>query len=168
MGLGYIDLEMGMERIWLEGKKPNFENDELAILYSKTLFSLINETEQCFQENSPLPIDTQHWLDESGLPTQQAVSYASGYLCGLELTIQIREPYNMIASDVASAVDSNGESEERAQLQQTCLLLLSKIAHYQTEDNMLQTLFSQLPSYQEITAVLPKLLAQHGFNCVEL
>ncbi|WP_022942187.1 hypothetical protein [Psychromonas hadalis] len=144
-----------MELIWLDKKEPSFENDERAILYSQTLLALISETETLFNENIPLPIETKDWLDHSGNPTYQAVSYTSGYLRGLELSIQARDPYGVI------------DDEDKAQLQQTCLLLLSKVAHYQTEDKTLQTLFSGLPEYKEIIAVLPKLLSQYGFNCAQ-
>ena len=53
-----------------------------------------------------------------------------------------------------------------ANLQQTCLLLLDKLATIETNDTQKQAIFEQLPTRDEIIALLPILLSNYGHHCL--
>jgi hypothetical protein len=70
----------------------------------------------------------------------------------------------MLIDNVQALRFPDGSAEDN--LQQTCLLLLDKLATTKTNDPQKLALFEQLPTTDEIIALLPTLLSRYGAQCL--
>lgn len=140
-----LELQQWMPLLFIS-EESHFSNEEIATDFAQTVLALYQQTQQVFSENIPLLFS----ISSNENATRQ---FAYGYLQALMMIDNLQ-------------VASFPEGSELGNLQQTCLLLLDKMATAETEDAQKLALFAQLPKNSEIIALLPTLLSHYGHLCL--
>lgn len=156
-GYAYICAMAGSEldlQEWLPllfvGGESSFSNEQLATDFAQTVLAIFQAAHQSFKHNTPLPL----MCEQSSFAVEEAiVNFADGYLQALIMIDNMQ-------------IHTFEEESEEANLQQTCFLLLDKLATMETKDEQKLALFAQLPSESEIAGILPVLLSRYGHLCV--
>jgi len=151
MASSELDLQQWMPMLFIN-ENHSFSDEKIASAFAQTIIAIYQQTIKTYQSDSPLPLCLEQRLCAS---ESASVCFASGYLQALMLIdnlqlVQLREDSPI------------------AQLQQTCLLLLDKLATTETDDAQKLALFEQLPTNTEIIALLPILLSSYGHQCLSV
>ncbi|AGH80785.1 yecA family protein [Psychromonas sp. CNPT3] len=146
-----IELQQWINMLRKDQCDPVFSTTELATQFAQVILAIFSCAQGCFQNNTPLALNSECWLDDKQQLRPIASAFALGYIDALEFI-------NTLCDDATT-------NETTANLQQTCFLLLSKLAYPDTLDVALRTLFLDLPEYDEILRCLPTLLTTYGFQC---
>jgi len=142
-----VEIENWMPMLFLD-ENCNFSNEQVAGDFAQVILATHQQAMQCFQEQTPLILAT----DSSEASKDLAISnFANGYL-------QAEILIDNMQTGAKSAIAND--------LQQTCLLLLDKLASYETDDVQKLAVFKQLPSESEIIGLLPVLLSRYGHQCL--
>ena len=141
MASSELELEQWMPMLFVTGE-ATFSSDQLASDFAQTVLAVYQQAMQCFQQQIPLALQSDNL---------KIADFAKGYLQGI-----------MLIDDM----QVSPEDEVVADLQQTCLLLLDKLASSETDDVQELALFEQLPSETEIKSLLPTLLSRYGHQCL--
>ena len=149
MASSAFELEQWMPLLFSDGES-NFSNEKLASDFAQSVLAIYQQASQTFEQGLPLQL-----LIQNSISTEQDAmfNFANGYLQALIMI----ENMNMSQFEEGSA---------EANLQQTCFLLLDKLATRETDDEQKIALFEQLPSNNEIVALLPDLLTHYGKLCL--
>ncbi|MEI6897114.1 MAG: hypothetical protein V5786_06460 [Psychromonas sp.] len=149
MASSELTLQQWMPMLFTSGE-GRFSSEKVASDFGQVILSIYQKANRCFTENSPLSL----MIGNSLSGTEEAIMHFSrGYLHAL-----------LIIDNLQSVVFPEGSAE--ANLQQTCLLLLDKLASVATQDAQKITLFEQLPSQHDIVLLLPALLSRYGQQCL--
>jgi yecA family protein len=147
MATSELELEQWMPMLFLSGESC-FSNEQLATDFAQIVLAIYQQARHCFQQQIPLALEN----DNKQTPqTLKIVDFANGYLQAVMLIDNMQV---------------GPEGETAINLQQTCLLLLDKLASSETEDIQKLALFEQLPSESEIISLLPTLLSRYGHQCL--
>ncbi|WP_094751809.1 UPF0149 family protein [Psychromonas sp. CD1] len=150
-----IELQQWFKLLCKNQSDPVFSSTQLAADFAEIVLAIFAQARQCFAKKIllPLTLTMSQWMDDKKQLKTSAIQFSLGYIQGLEYI-------NTYVSD--SDID-----ESTANLKQTCFLLLSKLAYSASEDLAVQSLFLELPKYDEILRCLPKLLTTYGAQCHE-
>ena len=149
MASSELDLQQWMPLLFIAGE-CKFSNEQLATDFAQCVLAIFQQAHNDFNENTPLAMMS----DESSFSNEEAaVNFADGYLQALIMIDNMQ-------------IHTFAEGSDEANLQQTCFLLLDKLATMETKDEQKLAMFAQLPSEVEIVAILPVLLSRYGQICV--
>ena len=140
-----LELEQWMPALFLS-EDHCFSNEQLAIDFAQTVLAIHQQALISFQQQTSL---AQPPLEDN----ETIMHYANGYLQAFIFIDHIQ--------GTTFPAGSSGEN-----LQQTCLLLLDKLATGKTDEVQKLTLFAQLPTNAEILQLLPTLLSRYGHLCL--
>ncbi|WP_354624923.1 UPF0149 family protein [Psychromonas sp. MME2] len=146
-----VELQLWLPMLWQQDKAFNFTSEALANEFATTILTAYQACLEQYQSQQPLALmmrDT--WLDENKQITAAGMAFATGYLRAFQYA---EEVWGQLSEESGA---------EFAQIVQTTMLLLSKMAHVKTEDVAMRELFMQLPSMHEIVDSLPMLLTAMG------
>lgn len=149
MASSEVDLQQWMPLLFIGGESK-FSNEQLATDFGQVVLAIFQQAHATFSNNELLAL-----MIDSSLSSieEAAVNFADGYLQALIMIDNMQ-------------LNSFAEGSDDANLQQTCFLLLDKLATIETKDEQKLALFAQLPSESEIVALLPVLLGRYGQACV--
>lgn len=149
MASSELDLQQWMPMLFLNDNH-SFSDEKIASDFAQTVLAIYQQAIEYFKENRPLPSMIEASIFAQDLAARH---YAKGYLQALMLIDSLQ----LIQFSEDSPVTN---------LQKTCLLLLDKLATFETDDIEKLALFEQLPTKSEIITLLPVLLASYGHNCL--
>lgn len=149
MASSELDLQQWMPMLFISDNH-HFSDEKIASEFGQTILVIYQQAMQCYQDEKSLPLQLEQSASSTG---QSWVNFANGYLQALMLIDNLQ-------------LTQFQENSAIAQLQQTCLLLLDKLATIETDDLQKQALFEQLPSNNEIITLLPTLLTSYGHQCL--
>lgn len=144
-----LELEQWMPLLFVSGESC-FSSEEVANDFAQSVLTIYQQVNACFEQGLELPLLLEHSLSTHENAT---FNFASGYLQALIMIENIQ-------------VNPFSEGSSEANLQQTCFLLLDKLATIETDDAQKLALFEQLPQHHEIVALLPSLLGNYGHLCL--
>ncbi|PKG39963.1 UPF0149 family protein [Psychromonas sp. Urea-02u-13] len=147
MASSELELEQWMPMLFLSGESC-FSNEKLATDFAQVALAIYQQSMHCFQQQLPLSLESDNKQNPQVL---KIVDFAQGYLQAVMLIDNMQ---------------LGPEGETAINLQQTCLLLLDKLASSETEDAQKLALFEQLPSESDIISLLPTLLSRYGHQCL--
>ncbi|MCP4326465.1 MAG: YecA family protein [Psychromonas sp.] len=149
MASSELELQQWMPMLFVKDD-DSFSDQQIATDFAQAVLAVYEQSIEYFQEDTPLPL-----MIEASVSTQNeaALNFANGYLQALMLIDNLQLMQFPDDSPVTN-------------LQQTCLLLLDKLATVDTDDAQKLALFEQLPTHGEIITLLPVLLASYGHNCL--
>ena len=151
MASSELSLEQWMPLLFVEGKE-HFSDEKVASDFAQSVLAIYQQANANFLEDEPLKLT----CDMSCSAIHDAINnFAKGYLHALMMIDNLQ---------MSSFVESSAE----ANLQQTCLLLLDKLANPDTQDVQKLAIFEQLPSHDEIVELLPTLLSRYGHICLSV
>ena len=142
MASSELDLSQWMPMLFVS-EEESLSNQEIATEFAQKVLAIYENCQQKLSLQVPL------YLPEEGV-----IEFANGYLQALMLIDNIQT----LSFPEGSAADN---------LQQTCILLLDKLATPETNDVQKLAMFEQLPSTDEIIALLPSLLSHYGAQCLQ-
>ena len=146
-----VELEQWLSYLWLEGVDISFDGEEQASEYAKKVLNLVAEIQQMYQQAIPLEgLNSQQWLTQENVLTDDAIAFASGFLVAIELF-----------SDQWTSVEQDVNTQN---ILQTTILLLSKLAPAENIDKQHKELLAQLPEPIEILRILPQLLSNLAYT----
>ncbi|MCW8996437.1 MAG: UPF0149 family protein [Psychromonas sp.] len=145
-----LELQDWFPQLWKQGSAPSFASETLAVDFASAALQFYENCLLNYQQSTPLILPVEQWLNEEQQVTDTGIAFASAYLSGFE---HVKDGWQRL--NVAP-------ESEAAQLLQTTMLLLSKMATPDSNDQQMQALFRQLPDMQEIVAALPQLLSALG------
>tara|TARA_R110001583_G_scaffold16561_17_gene67911 strand:- start:6290 stop:6895 length:606 start_codon:yes stop_codon:yes gene_type:complete len=160
MASSELDLSQWMPMLFVNADE-SLSSEKVANNFAQAVLAIYENCRDRLQQQLPLYIPDEKSLveGENVLPYDEAIhhqkisQFAKGYLQAL-----------MLIDNVQALRFPEGSVE--GNLQQTCLLLLDKLANPQTTDPQKLALFEQLPSSDEIIALLPILLSRYGAQCL--
>jgi uncharacterized protein YecA (UPF0149 family) len=144
-----LELVQWMPMLFLS-EEVGFSNEKIASEFAQAVLTLYENTCENFLQKKPLLLPCEISVKSYNEATKH---FASGYLQAL-----------MLIDNSQGLRFTEGSIE--GDLQQTCLLLLDKLATTETEDQNKLALFEQLPSESEIVILLPSLLSRFGQQCL--
>jgi len=149
MASSELDLQQWMPLLFISGES-SFSNEQLAADFAQSVLAIFQQAHSDFSANKPLAM----MIESSTASNEEAaVNFADGYLQALIMIDNMQ-------------LHRFAEGTQEANLQQTCFLLLDKLATIETKDEQKLALFAQLPSESEIVALLPVLLSNYGLVCL--
>jgi len=149
MASSEVDLQQWMPLLFIAGESK-FSNEQLASDFGQVVLAIFQQAHTTFSANESLALMIENSVSSI---EEAAVNFADGYLQALIMVDNMQ-------------LHRFAEDSDDANLQQTCFLLLDKIATIETKDEQKLALFAQLPSESEIVAILPVLLGRYGQACV--
>ena len=146
-----VDLEQWLSYLWLDGVDISFDDEEQATEYAKKVLTLVSDIQKLYQQAIPLDdLNSQQWLTQENVLTDDAIAFASGFLVAIEL---------FSAQWTSIEQDANTQN-----ILQTTILLLSKLAPAENIDAQHKALLAQLPEPVEILRILPQLLSNLAYT----
>lgn len=149
MASSELDLQQWMPLLFISGES-SFSNEKLASDFGQAVLAIFQQAHSDFTANTPLAMMIE---SSSASNEEAAVNFADGYLQALIMIDNMQ-------------LHTFAEGTQEANLQQTCFLLLDKLATIETKDEQKLALFAQLPSESEIVMLLPVLLSNYGLVCL--
>ncbi|GLS89988.1 hypothetical protein GCM10007916_10550 [Psychromonas marina] len=149
MASSELELEQWMPLLFVNGES-SFSSERMASDFAQTVLAIYQQVNQTFEQGLPLQLMIQNSISAEQDAT---FNFANGYLQALTLI-----------DNMQSSHFEEGSAE--ANLQQTCFLLLDKLATLETDDAQKMAVFTQLPTNSEIVALLPELLTHYGQLCL--
>lgn len=143
MASSELDLSQWMPMLFVN-QKDSLSGEQVATELAQKVVVIYENCQQNFALRTPLYV-----------PESDVIQFANGYLQAL-----------MLIDNVQALRFTAGSAEDN--LQQTCLLLLDKLATPETNDAQKLAMFEQLPSSEEIVTLLPSLLSHYGAQCLQL
>ncbi|WP_413699393.1 hypothetical protein ACLKMH_18255 [Psychromonas sp. KJ10-10] len=141
MASSELDLYQWMPMLFVNAEE-SLSSEEVATKLAQKVLAIYENCQEKLSLQMPIYI-----------PQEGIIQFANGYLQAL-----------MLIDNVQALRFVEGSAEEN--LQQTCLLLLDKLATPETNDAQKLAMFEQLPSSEEIVALLPSLLSHYGAQCL--
>lgn len=149
-----VDLEQWLSYLWLDGVDISFDDEEQATEYAKKVLTLVSDIQKLYQQAIPLDdLNSQQWLTQENVLTDDAIAFASGFLVAIEL---------FSAQWTSIEQDANTQN-----ILQTTILLLSKLAPAENIDAQHKALLAQLPEPVEILRILPQLLSNLAYTAAQ-
>lgn len=151
MASSEFDLQQWMPLLFTNGESQ-FSNEQLASKFAQAVLAIYQQAHVCFENGLPLTL----MVEQSVTPHEHAIfNFSAGYLQALTMIDNMQ-------------MHQFEEGSQEANLQQTCFLLLDKLATDETEDPQKLAIFAQLPTHNEIAVLLPELLSHYGALCLGL
>jgi len=151
-----LELQSWLPQLWELESDPTFSHEDLAANFANAVIRFYEHCILSYQENEPLILPIEGWLDNDLMFTEQGSKFAEGYLLGFEI---IEPTWQKL---------SLKEDSEEANLLQTMTWLISKMASPFDNEAEVQALFDQLHSPQDIINLLPILLCGFGYMSVRI
>lgn len=151
-----LELQSWLPHLWELESDPTFSNEDLAADFANAAIRFYDHCILSYQENEPLILPSDMWLDTDLRFTEQGNKFAEGYLLGFEI---IEPTWQKLTLK---------EDSEEANLLQTMTWLISKMASPYDNEPEVQALFDQLHSPQDIINLLPILLCGFGYMSVRI
>ena len=151
-----LELQSWLPHLWKLESDPTFSNEDLAANFANAAIRFYDHCILSYQENDPLILPSDMWLDTDFRFTEQGNKFAEGYLLGFEI---IEPTWQKLTLK---------EGSEEANLLQTMTWLISKMASPFDNEPEVQALFDQLHSPQDIINLLPILLCGFGYMSVRI
>jgi yecA family protein len=151
-----LELQEWLPQLWKKGVSPTFSQQQLAIDFATAVLQFHDDCLAHFQQATTLHLPTELWLDQSSQITDNGQYFAVGYLSGFHC---IEDSWNNTEIEAGSDFE---------QVLQTTTLLLSKVANPDNNAPEMQSLFSQLPDFNEIVTSLPMLISTLGFFSLQV
>lgn len=145
-----LELDDWFPLLWKNNVDPSFADEELAAEFATAALQFQAHCQTSYRQSNGLNLPVDNWLNDDSQLTVEGSQFASGYLLAFHAIEAYWQALNL------------QPGSEPAQLLQTTMLLLSKMATPDTEEPEMQTLFTQLPEPKEIVQVLPQLLMTLG------
>jgi len=149
MASSELELQQWMPLLFISGES-HFSNEQIATDFAQTVLAIYQQTHETFNQATALSLMIEN---STSSIEEAAVNFADGYLQALIMIDNMQ-------------IHVFAEGSDEANLQQTCFLLLDKLATIETKDEQKLALFEQLPDESEIVALLPILLGRYGKACV--
>lgn len=144
-----FELEQWMPLLFVNGES-SFSHERIASDFAQSVLAIFEQVNQSIEAGQPL----QMMIKSSNASEQDAIfNFANGYLQAL-----------IMIDNMQMSQFEEGSAE--ANLQQTCFLLLDKLATRETQDEQKQAIFAQLPADSDIVLLLPELLSHYGKLCL--
>lgn len=151
MASSELELDQWMPLLFVSGESC-FTHERIANDYAQSVLAIYQQMNASFEQGIALPL----MLEQSMSTNENAIfNFASGYLQALIMIDNMQ-------------MNQFVEGSPEANLQQTCFLLLDKLATIDTDDVQKLALFEQLPQQHEIITVLPSLLGNYGHLCLSV
>jgi uncharacterized protein YecA (UPF0149 family) len=151
MAASELELSQWMPMLFINDS-GSLSSQEIASDFAQAVLAIYENSHQKLQQQIPLYLPIIENVSEENESLSQ---YANGYLQAL-----------MLIDNIQVLRFPDGSTEDN--LQQTCLLLLDKLASFKTNDPQKLALFKQLPTNEEIVSLLPTLLSRYGMQCLLL
>jgi len=149
MASSEFELEQWMPLLFASGES-SFSNESIAGDFAQSVLAIYQQAKHYFEQGRPLPLMIQ---SSTAVEQEATFNFANGYLQAL-----------IMIDNMHMSRFEEGSAE--ANLQQTCFLLLDKLATLETEDAQKLALFAQLPTNSDIVVLLPELLTHYGKLCL--
>lgn len=149
MAASALDLSQWMPMLFVN-ESESLSSEKIASDFALAVLAIYENSHQALQQQIPLclPIDKNVLAEDDKI-----CQLANGYLQAL-----------MLIDNLQALRFPEDSAEDN--LQQTCLLLLDKLATPKSNDPQKIALFEQLPSNEEIVTLLPMLLSRYGAQCL--
>ena len=153
MASSNLPLEQWMPHLF-STQQNTFSSEALATNFAETVLAVHSQTVHHLENDIPLTLAVDNQINNKAGLSDATITYTQGYLHALSM-LENLQPVSF------------EEGSDASNLQQTCLLLLDKIASWDTTDSEKLAMFELLPSHSECIDILPTLLCRYGYHCLK-